>query len=66
MKMVLMVVLAMIVAAMLAVPAFAHNECGNGKGKGVTRYEHAHGQSNTAVNLCLPLAAENGVHGNFH
>jgi uncharacterized protein YxeA len=66
MKKVLMIVLALIVAAMLAVPAYAHNECGNGKGKGVQRYEHTHGQSNEPVQLCLPEAAENGVHGAFH
>ena len=66
MKMVLMVVLALIVAAVMAVPAMAHNECSKANSKGVERYQHAHGQSNETVNLCLPLKAENGVHGNFH
>jgi hypothetical protein len=63
-KLAILMVVAIVVALMAAMPALAHNECG--KGNGVQRYEHAHGQSAKPVTLCLPLAAENGVHGNFH
>jgi hypothetical protein len=63
MNQVLAVVLVVLLALAMAAPAFAHNECSS---KGVARYDHAHGQSAVAVNLCLPLAAENGVHGDFH
>jgi hypothetical protein len=59
---VLVMILAMVLVA--AIPAFAHNRCDNGNG--VERYDHAHGQSKEAVQLCLPEKAENGVHGNFH
>lgn len=63
-RILLLAIVVALMTALFAVQALAHNACGNGKG--VDRYTHAHGQSAKPVTLCLPLAAENGVHGNFH
>ena len=65
MRGVIILALAVLISALMAAPALAHNECGTSD-KGATRYEHTHGQSKDAVALCLPEKAENGVHGDFH